>query len=81
ESACLVSELSTIKLIKYIYPSDANFILVKVVDAKSVYNFLVNENIVVRDRSKVELCEGCIRITVGTKEENDMLLNALKKFK
>jgi histidinol-phosphate aminotransferase len=81
ERARLVSELSTIKLIKHIYPSDANFILVKVVDAKSIYNYLVNGNIVVRDRSKVELCEGCIRITVGTIEENETLLNALKKFK
>lgn len=81
ERARLVSELSMIKIVTHIYPSDANFILVKVDDAKSVYNYLVNENIVVRDRSKVELCEGCIRITVGTKEENDTLLNALKNYK
>jgi histidinol-phosphate aminotransferase len=80
ERAHLISELKSIKIVKHIYPSDANFILVKVDDAKSVYNYLVNENIVVRDRSRVELCEGCIRITVGTKEENDTLLNALKKF-
>ncbi len=81
ERVSLVSGFSTIKLIKHIYPSDANFILVKVDDAKSVYNYLVGENIVVRDRSKVELCEGCIRITVGTKEENNSLLNALKNYK
>lgn len=78
ERTRLVSELSTIKIVKLIYPTDANFILVKVDDAKSTYNYLVNKNIIVRDRSKVELCEGCIRITVGTKEENDTLLNALK---
>ncbi len=81
ERAKLISALSALPLVKHIYQSDANFILVKVEDAKSVYNYLVRENIVVRDRSKVELCEGCIRITVGTKEENDKLLNALKKFK
>lgn len=80
ERTRLVSELSTIKIVKHIYPTDANFILVKVDNAKSVYKYLVNENIIVRDRSKVELCEGCIRITIGTKEENDTLLNALKKF-
>lgn len=80
ERARLIFELSTIKIVKHIYPTDANFILVKVDDAKSVYKYLVNENIIVRDRSKVELCEDCIRITVGTKEENDTLLNALKKF-
>ena len=69
------------QIVKHVYPSDANFILIKVDDAKTLYNYLVNEQIVVRDRSKVELCEGCIRITVGTEEENDTLLNALKKFK
>ncbi len=80
ERANLVSELETLKLVKYIYPTDANFILIKVDDTKTLYNYLVNEQIVVRDRSKVELCEGCIRITVGTGEENDTLINALKKF-
>lgn len=80
ERTRLIFELSTIIIVKHIYPTDANFILVKVDDAKSVYKYLVNENIIVRDRSKVELCEGCIRITVGTKEENDTLLNALKKI-
>ncbi len=81
ERAKLISALSAMQLVKFIYPSDANFILIKVADAKSLYNYLVNEQIVVRDRSKVELCEGCIRITVGTKEENEMLLNALKMYK
>lgn len=76
----LVAALSTLKLVRHIYPTDANFILVKVDDAKSIYNYLVNEHIVVRDRSKVELCEGCIRITVGTKEENKTLIQTLKKY-
>ncbi|MFN5055329.1 MAG: histidinol-phosphate transaminase, partial [Bacteroidota bacterium] len=47
----------------------------------AVYNYLLQHEIVVRDRSKVQLCEGCLRITVGTKEENDILINALKSFK
>lgn len=81
ERAKLISALSAIQLVKHVYPSDANFILVKVDDAKSLYNYLANEQIVVRDRSKVELCEGCIRITVGTQSENEILLKALKKFK
>jgi histidinol-phosphate aminotransferase len=64
-----------------IYPSDANFILVKTTDPKGIYNFLVDRGIIVRDRSKVDLCEGSLRITVGTPEENDVLLNTLKEYK
>ena len=64
-----------------IYPSDANFILVKTTDPKRIYNFLVEEGIIVRDRSKVDLCEGCLRITVGTPEENNILLQTLQNFK
>ena len=63
-----------------IYPSDANFILAKTTDAKGIYNHLVALGIIVRDRSKVELCEGCLRITVGTAEENLVLIEAVKKF-
>ncbi|MDF2432059.1 MAG: histidinol-phosphate aminotransferase [Mucilaginibacter sp.] len=64
-----------------IYPSDANFILVKTTDANGIYNFLVERGIIVRNRSKVELCEGCLRITVGTPDENDILLETLQNFK
>src|SRR6201996_3924292 len=63
-----------------IYPSDANFILVKTTDANGIYNFLVSKGIIVRNRSKVELCEGCLRITVGTPAENTLLLNTLQDF-
>jgi histidinol-phosphate aminotransferase len=60
-----------------VYPSDANFLLVKMNDPVSVYKKLLEQGIVVRDRSKVELCKGCLRITVGTVEENETLLYAL----
>ncbi len=63
-----------------IYPSDANFILVKTTDPKGIYNFLVDKGIIVRDRSKVDLCEGCLRITVGTPNENGVLLKTLKDY-
>lgn len=76
----LGEELLNLKLVKTVYPSDANFILVEVSDASAIYNFLVEQGIIVRDRSKVALCEGCLRITVGTSTENDTLLNALKTF-
>jgi histidinol-phosphate aminotransferase len=57
-----------------VYPSDANFLLARTTDAKGIYNHLVEKGIIVRDRSKVELCNGCLRITVGTPEENTVLL-------
>lgn len=63
-----------------VYPSDANFILVKIADARRVYESLVAKGIIVRDRSKVRLCDNCLRITVGTKEENDILLNEMSKI-
>ena len=73
-------ELSSLPLVLKIYPSDANFILVKTIDPKRIYQFLVTQGIIVRDRSKVELCEGCLRITIGTPEENVLLIKALKNF-
>lgn len=66
--------------ILHIYPSDASFILVKTTDAKGIYNYLIEQGIVVRDRSKVELCMGCLRITIGTPAENLRLLDVLKSF-
>jgi len=76
----LSKALNEINIVKKVYPSDANFILIEVTDAPKIYDTLVEQGIIVRDRSKVTLCEGCLRITVGTKEENDKLLNVLEKF-
>jgi histidinol-phosphate aminotransferase len=76
----LVLTLKNFDFVQDIYPSDANFILVKTTAPKDIYNFLVDKGIIVRDRSKVDLCEGCLRITVGTPAENDVLLEALGKF-
>ncbi len=73
-------ELPKLKVVVQVYPSDANFLLVKVVDAKAIYEYLLANQIVVRDRSKVVLCGESLRITVGTAKENDELLNALLKF-
>jgi histidinol-phosphate aminotransferase len=76
----LTKELAQLPVVQKIYPSDANFLLVKVVEARAIYEYLLAKAIVVRDRSKVELCEGCLRITVGTKEENKQLIESLKTF-
>lgn len=77
----LVLGLKDFDFVIDIYPSDANFILVKTTDANGIYNFLVQKGIIVRNRTKVELCEGCLRITVGTPEENIILLQTLQDFK
>jgi len=76
----LKAELSTLASVLTIYPSDANFILVKTINPREIYQFMVNRGIIVRDRSKVELCEGCLRITIGTPNENKLLIEAFKNF-
>jgi histidinol-phosphate aminotransferase len=80
ERIFLEKKLPEISLVEKIYPSDANFILAKVKGAKKTYMDLVNEKIIVRDRSKVLLCDECLRITVGTRKENEHLLQTLKKL-
>ena len=63
-----------------VYPSDANFLLVKFKDAKSMYNYLLGKGIVLRDRSNVLLCDQCLRITVGTSAENEQLLATISGY-
>lgn len=76
----LVDQLSGIGCIKKIFPSDANFVLAKVDDAEGLYKYLINSKIVVRNRSKIALCAGCVRITVGSQGENEQLCKALKQY-
>tara|TARA_R110001632_G_scaffold45215_8_gene114881 strand:- start:817 stop:1869 length:1053 start_codon:yes stop_codon:yes gene_type:complete len=76
----LINDLQEIDLVEKIYPSDANFLLVKVDDADKRYDQLVKEGIVVRNRSNQILCENCLRFTVGTSIENKKLINTLKSL-
>lgn len=69
--------LAQLKCVSQVYPSDANFLLVRFSNAKQIYSDLLSKGIVTRDRSDVTLCANCLRITIGTKEENERLLNAL----
>jgi histidinol-phosphate aminotransferase len=80
QRAFLETELAKLPIVKKIYPSDANFLLVRVTDAKAIYKYLADKGVVVRDRSSVTLCEGCLRITVGTEAENKALLAYLQSF-
>lgn len=74
----VATALSKLPAVKKIYPSDANFILVKIENANSVYRRLIEQGVVVRNRSSVKGCEDCLRITVGAKSENNKLLKALQ---
>ena len=76
----LEEELKQNTLVEKIHQSDENFNLIKVKDANAVYEYLVSLGIIVRNRSRIELCEGCLRITVGTPSENETLLEALKQY-
>ena len=77
----LEKSLTEISFVKKIYPSDANFILIKVDNANGRYNQLVEKGIVIRNRNNDDLCENCLRITIGTEEENGELIETLKSLK
>jgi histidinol-phosphate aminotransferase len=78
QRAKLETALLEVPMVLKVYPSDANFLLVKVTDAKGTYQKLLDKGIVVRDRSSVILCEDCLRITIGTESENIKLVQVLK---
>ena len=84
---CIIKErkklsvfLDGLTFVKEVFPSDANFLLVRVDDARGLYDFLLKEEIIIRDRSKIESLEGCVRISIGTSKENEILKGALSKF-
>lgn len=77
----LKKDLEVCGLVEQVYPSAANFLLVKVKNAKNVYRKLIEKRIVVRDRSNIELCDNCLRITIGSLKENQGLLEAIKSIK
>lgn len=80
ERAKMVQKLFKLPFVQVVYPSDANFILVKMHDARGIYEYLTEQKIIVRDRSKIALCDDCLRITIGSPEENRKLRKALKEL-
>ena len=74
----LKKDLLLIPDVLKVFPSDANFLLVKINDAKLMYDYLIQRGIVVRDRSNVLLCDDCLRITIGTEKENEVLIDAIR---
>ena len=79
ERARVMEEFVKLPCCVRVFPTDANFFLAKVYEATQIYDYLVSEGIIVRNRTNVALCNDCLRITIGTKEENDALLDALRK--
>lgn len=80
ERQALSQALTSLPFVEKVFPSDANFILVRMQQASAIYRYLITCGIIVRDRSRVVLCDNCLRITVGKPEENRQLLNALREW-
>ena len=80
ERPLLMQAVAALPCCQEVFPTDANFFLVRVTDAQRVYDYLVGEGIIVRNRTRVTLCGGCLRITIGTPSENVELISALKRF-
>lgn len=77
----LLPALAELPIVEQVFPTDANFVLVRVTDANCIYHYLVEHGIVVRNRHRVLQCGNCLRITIGTREENNELLGALRSYK
>jgi len=80
ERTIMVKKLFKLPFVQVVYPSDANFVLVKMHDARGIYEYLTDQKIIVRDRSKITLCDDCLRITIGSPKENKKLRKALKEL-
>ena len=80
ERETVMAAFAQLPICKKVYPSAANFFLAKVTDANGIYNYLIDKGIVVRNRNKIALCGDCLRITIGTKNENTPLLCALRQY-
>ena len=76
----LMEAFQLLPICKKVFPTDANFFLARMTDAQAIYDYLVERGIIVRNRSRISLCENCLRVTIGTKNENNELLAALRQY-
>ena len=81
ERGRMVEAFAELPICEKVYPTDANFFLAKVEDAQGTYDYLVEKGIIVRNRTRITLCNNCLRVTIGTREENNELLGALRSMK
>ncbi len=80
ERSQLMAAFAELPICEGVYPTDANFFLAKMSDAQAIYDYLVSKGIIVRNRTRVKLCQDCLRVTIGTKRENTELLSALRQY-
>lgn len=80
ERTRLMQSFLELPICEKIYPTDANFFLARMTDATRIYDYLVEQGIIVRNRSRIQLCDNCLRITIGTRTENNELLSALRQY-
>lgn len=80
ERARLMQSFQELPICEKVYKTDANFFLAKMTDANGIYNYLVDKGVIVRNRHKIQLCQNCLRITIGTRTENNELLSALRQY-
>ena len=80
ERTRFIEEFKKLKCCEQVYPTDANFFLVRVSNAKEIYDYLVSKGIIVRNRTHITLCQNCLRITIGTRPENNAVIEALEAF-
>lgn len=80
ERGRMIQAFKMLPTCKHVYPTDANFFLARMTDAQGIYDYLVAKGIIVRNRTHVRLCHNCLRITIGSKSENNELLAALRQF-
>ena len=81
ERTRMLEAFSQLPICQKVYPTDANFFLAKVSDAQGIYDYLVDQGIIVRNRTRVQLCHNCLRITIGSRNENSELIGALRQYK
>ena len=80
ERSRLMQAFLELPVCEQVYPTDANFFLTRVTDAQRIYDYLVDRGIIVRNRSRIQLCNNCLRVTIGTRTENNELLSALRQY-
>ena len=77
----MIDAFRLLPICEKVFPTDANFFLARMNDAQAIYDYLVDKGIIVRNRTRITLCQNCLRITIGTKTENNELLSALRQYK
>lgn len=81
ERGQLISAFSELPICRQVFHTDANFFLARMTDAQAIYDYLVERGIIVRNRTRIQLCKDCLRVTIGSREENRELLGALRQYK